>query len=187
MQKLDVINAMLASMGQASLNSLTEANSFKDTGLNNLDLCQRRILSRGFWFNVEERQLTPDLAGEITVPNDTIELRNIGQNKYVRRGRKVYDQRRRSYLFESSIKVEVTFDIDFDDLPTLAQDYISAVALYEFQLKYDADETKTRRLNQRKTEAWAALNSEDITQRREVIGFAHPAYARMRSRGPIFQ
>lgn len=188
MDKLDVINGMLASMGQAAINSLTESNSFRDTGLKRLDLCQRRILARGFWFNVEKRTLTPDAYGIITVPNDLLELRNPkqAQVKYHRRGDKIYNHTSGTYVFSDSITVEVVYNMDFDELPVLAADYIGAVAIYEFQDNYDGDETKTRRLEKRKREAWVDFNAEDIRQQAIVIA-PSAAMNRLRWYGPNLQ
>lgn len=188
MDKLDVINGMLASMGQASINSLTESNSFRDTGLKRLDLCQRRILSRGFWFNVEKRTLTPDQYGYIKVPMDLLELRNskYAQVKYHRRGDKVYNHTEGTYIFTGDVTVEVVYNMDFDELPTLAADYIGAVAVQEFQTDYDGDETKMRRLNERKREAWIAFNSEDIRQKAVVMN-QNVTMARLRMYGPNLQ
>lgn len=188
MNKLDVINAMLASMGQAPINSLTEENSFRDTGLKRLDLCQRRILSRGFWFNEETRTLTPDAYGIITVPNDMLELRNPrgASVLYNKRGDKVYNRSQGTYLFDGPIKVNLLVNLDFDDLPILAAEYIGAVAVHEFQTDFDADPQKMRELEKRKTAAWAAFNAEDIRQRAVVLA-QNPAMNRLRMYGPNLQ
>lgn len=185
MNKLDVINSMLASMGQAAVNSLDETNPFLDTGLKRLDLCLKRILARGFWFNVEQRTLVPDAYGYIQTPTDLLELRNPqGAVQYTRRGQKIYDRKRQSYLFEDSITVTMVVSLDFDDLPTLAADYIGATAVLEFQTDYDADETKTRRLERRKQEAWVNFNSEDIRQQAVIVGQNTVAHARLKAYGP---
>lgn len=188
MNKLDVINEMLASMGQASINSLTEENSFRDTGLKRLDLCQRRILSRGFWFNEEDRTLTPDTYGIIAVPNDLLELRNHkhAQVQYSKRGDKVYNRSQGTYVHEGPITVPIVYNMDFDELPILAADYIGAVAVYEFQMNYDADQTKTRQLDARKREAWVMFNSEEIRQRAVVLA-QNTAMSRLSWYGPRLQ
>lgn len=185
MNKLDVINSMLASMGQAAVNSLDETNPFLDTGLKRLDLCLKRILARGFWFNVESRTLVPDAYGYIQTPSDLLELRNPqGAVNHVRRGTKIYDRKRQSYLFEGPITVTMVYALDFDDLPILAADFIGAVAVLEFQTDYDADETKTRRLERRKQEAWVSFNAEDIRQKAVIVGSNTVPYARLKSYGP---
>lgn len=188
MNKLDVINSMLASMGQAPINSLTEENTFRDTGLKRLDLCQRRILSRGFWFNEETRTLTPDAYGIITTPNDMLELRNkVGaRTLYSKRGDKIYNRSQATYLFDGSIEVPMVVNLDFDDLPILAAEYISAVVVHEFQTDFDADPQKMRELDRRKREAWAAFNAEEIRQRATVLA-QNPAMNRLRMYGPHLQ
>lgn len=188
MNKLDVVNAMLGTLGENPLNSLEQPHELKEQGLRMLDLCLTSLLDRGLWFNTEDRTLAVQPDGTILLPADVLSIKQVPRAypKVSKRGRKLYNNSNSTYLFAGSVKVQVRFSVDFDDLPGLAADYVMAAAVYDFQVAYDADESKSRKLERKKQEAWVHLNAEDIRQTAAIFKDHVIPIQRLRQYGPVF-
>ena len=138
MTELDIINACIATQGQAPLNSLAAAHPLKSAIQNELENIRRRVLSRGWWFNREPLTYEPDIAGRIIVAGDALTVRAQDRSRKVaRRGSNLYDVTNGTDLFTTSIKVIVVRDIPLEQLEEVAAQYIRALTLEWFVAAYD--------------------------------------------------
>jgi hypothetical protein len=164
--KLDVINDMLASLGEVPLNSLDEDHPLVAAGKTQLDISSAREQAKGWWFNKEIITLQPDVTtNEILVPGDCLSVDPLDPNRHlIQRGRRLYDPSMGSYKFNSgtSIQCRLVRFIPFEDLPPTAAVYIGQSAVLMFQKAYDADPQKTANLKQDLREAYVAFNAEHI-------------------------
>ncbi|ALF01674.1 tail tubular protein A [Caulobacter phage Percy] len=160
---LDVINAQLATLGEAPLNDIEEDHPFVAAGLLSLRTINNREQAKGWWFNKEIVTLNPDATtGSISIPDDAISVDPIDGSHYVMRGRRLYNPNTSTYVFTAPVRVRLIRRLDFEDLPPSAADYIALSATYEFADSYDADKAKVDRLSLRRREALITLNSEHI-------------------------
>lgn len=146
MQKLDVINAMLGSMGEAPLNTLTEPHAFRGAALSIFDSVNTQVQGRGWWFNMEELELQPSaLDSNIYLPGDTAAVRTPTRN-VTRRGNRLYDLDGGTYVFTEAVKVTLIRLLPIEDLPEAAAQHVRALCVLKFQTTYDGDTAKTRAL-----------------------------------------
>lgn len=146
MQKLDVINAMLGSMGEAPLNTLTEPHAFRGAALSIFDSVNAQVQGRGWWFNMEELELQPSaLDSNIYLPGDTAAVRTPTRN-VTRRGNRLYDLDGGTYVFTEAVKVTLIRLLPIEDLPEAAAQHVRAMCVLKFQTTYDGDTDKTRAL-----------------------------------------
>jgi len=185
--ELDVINDMLATMGEAPLNSLDEDHDLVASGLRKLRNASYREQSKAWWFNREWITLSPDVQGNLNVPNDTIRIDpTYSGTKLVQRGRRLYDPVRASYSFSAPVQCLLVRFVPFSDLPPPAATLIACAALLDFQKDYDADGNKFRQIQLDYREALVQLNAEhtrnqgaNLLRRPEFVGL-------MQNIGPSF-
>lgn len=170
MQTLDVINEMLGTQGFRPLAAMTEPHAFRGAAQSTLDRVNKAIQSKGWWFNREHTTLTPSAVDSgIYLPGDTINVRHKLYN-YVQRGTRLYNTTTGDFIFESSVDVILIRLVPFEGLPELAAAHINAVAVLEYQMKYDGDTAKGRQLQMRIENdgkgTLADLQSEEIRSSR---------------------
>jgi len=167
--ELDVVNEMLGALGEIGLNSLVNAPPLATKGLAILRRINAREQAKGWWFNREVMTIAPDANGYITVPDDVLEADPTDTSlPYIKRGKYMYDPSKNAAddpkVFSADMQLHVVRLVSFDDLPMVAQDYVSLSAQKDFVTDMDGDQIKMAALQQDRREAWAVLNAEHTRQ-----------------------
>jgi hypothetical protein len=132
--KLDAVNQMLSSIGEAPAVSLDTDNPEIAIAESTLDEISRTVQAEGWNFNTEyEYPFTPDGNGEILIPSNIL---SIADNKVkstakyltVVRNGKLYDKLTHSYQFTGTVYCDVIWAFEFSDLPQPFKDYITTRA-----------------------------------------------------------
>lgn len=162
--ELDVVNDMLASMGEQPLNAIDEDHPLVASAVRILRIANAREQAKSWWFNREIVVIKPDPeTGFSYVPGDTLSIDPVSAwTHLVQRGRRLYDPRGRAYLIGRDVTVHLIREVPFDDLPAMAQAYVSLAAQEDFQKAYDADRLKYEQIIRQKQEAFLVLRAEDI-------------------------
>jgi hypothetical protein len=141
MTKLEAVNEILHSIGQAPVNTLdspavTDAGRIEDL----LDRVLRQVLVKGWHFNTDtEYELTPDSNGNIKVPAGILRIDpTYPSNDFVIRKNgdflMLYDRTDQTFnLGTEAIKMEVVWGWEFEDLPEEAREYIAMRAGRRYQ------------------------------------------------------
>lgn len=136
--ELEAVNTCLATIGEAAVNSLSgtlpadvsEARSV-------LTEVRRKVCGKEWWFNQDKAvQSTLDgsneivlatnvLAVELTYPTYGIDL--------VQRGTRLYNSFTQSYTFTEAPKLNITYLLDWAELPEQARQYVMHRAARIFQ------------------------------------------------------
>lgn len=129
MTELEAVNVLLTTIGEAPVNTLT-GNQVTDVTIAKqvLNEISREVQAQGWHFNTEDGvELMPNEFKKILVPADTA---RIDSNDYniVQRGGELFDLDKRSYEFESKIKVNIVYFQDFLQLPDVAKRFITTRA-----------------------------------------------------------
>lgn len=176
-EKLDIVNDCLRSMGETKLNDLEEDHVYKDDALDLLEKVSNEVMSRRMWFNTEWLKLVPQATSKfIMIPTDVISIdtkSQCGMYNVAQRGRRLYDTGRNKYEFDRPITVRISRKLDYDDIPDIVQEFISADTVLRFQDSFDGDNTKYQKILLRRQEALVKLMSEHIRQLK-----ANPLFAR---------
>lgn len=164
---LDVVNACIATMGEAAINTLEDYHPHKDSALLYLAQANKSVQKRGYWFNQEIVELHPDLDSKfIYVPQDALSCRMLAADVAAQRGKRFYDRTRNTYEWDSPITVELIRLLAFEALPFTAADYVAAQTLLRFQREYDGDGARTQQLLNEAQLARAELLAEDTRHKR---------------------
>lgn len=143
MTDLEAVNRMLASIGQAPVNTLN-VTGISDVVKAKQELLEvtRDVQTVGWsWNTDEDYTLTPGTDGVITVPNGTLDVdpSDSTVNVVIRRhpdGRMaLYDLDNQTFEFDDSVDVRIIWGYEFNDLPSPARTYIATAAARRFQAR----------------------------------------------------
>jgi hypothetical protein len=163
--KLDAVNQMLSSIGEAPAVSLTTDNPEIAIAESTLDEISRSVQAEGWNFNTEyEYPFTPDGNGQITIPTNILsitdnKIKSLGQYLTTVREGKLYDKIAHSYTFTTTVYCDVVWVYDFDDLPQPFKEYITTRASRVFASRVVGSEEQVKLIAQDE----AILRSNCIT------------------------
>ncbi len=162
--RLEIINAMLAVNGETPVSSADSNDPSAIQANNVLKRVDKRIQSRGWYFNEETFTLSPEVGtGEVIVPQNTLSVDPIDpRSSYIKRGKRLYDRSNNTYNIGQAVQVQVVLQLDIDELPEMAAAYIEAKAVKEHYTDDDGDMDKVRELKERESEAFAYLQRENL-------------------------
>lgn len=166
--ELDVVNDMLAALGESPINSLLEDHPLVSSGTRMLRVANLREQTKQWWFNLEHVVLVPDpVTGYMVTPADTIRVTPTDTTlNYVQRGSRLYKAygygAEDRYVFTDSLPCWLVRLVPFADLPATAQVLISISAQVDFQKFYDADPLKLQQLSNEYRTALVTINAEHI-------------------------
>jgi hypothetical protein len=142
--KVDMINECLIAIGEVPL-SYEVQDVLNDFPLgSDVDIARRTVektmidvQSMGWWFNIDYNyKLTPDENGFIPVPLNALRVdfgeSNTPHRYTVRRGR-IYDLADQTYIIKEEIYPDIMWLRDYEDLPSVAYNYIASKAAKNFQ------------------------------------------------------
>lgn len=166
MEILTVVNTMLGTLGEVPLNSLSDSHAMLGACLGKLNDASRTVQAKNYWFNTERATLQPsNIDGSIYLPNNA--TRVLAKESYiVQRGNRLFNTYDATFVFTREQVVTLTKQIDFEDLPEVAANYIAARAVLDFQTLFDGDSAKTKILETKVMDARIEFNAEDIRQRK---------------------
>lgn len=131
---LEAINRILQMMGEAPINSLNGQYGLGQQAEEMLKDVSRKVQSDGWSFNTDyERDMVPDsITKEISVGANVsrvvVDPYNYPSLEVVQRGSKLYDRRAKSYQFTQPFKADVTYMLEWEELPEHARQYIAIKA-----------------------------------------------------------
>jgi hypothetical protein len=164
---LDVVNDMLATLGELPLNSVDEGHPYVPAALRIIATASAREQAKSWWFNKELTDLVPDTSGYIYLPNDVLRVDPQATNlNYVQRGRRLYKPYETSaadkYKFASTVRCWLIRELPLDELPVPAQHVVSYSAQLDFMKAYDADQNKVQQVTGLYRETLMVLNAEHV-------------------------
>lgn len=179
--RLDVVNDMLAGLGELPVNSLDDGHPMVPTAIRVLATANTREQSKSWWFNRELTDLVPDTSGFIYLPNDTLKV--LPQQKtlnYVQRGRRLYKpfetSNNNKYVFDKTVRAWLVREVPYEDCPITAQMYISYAAQLDFMKSYEADVDKFKQVGILYTDSLRTLMAEHINAVRANVLARRPVY-----------
>lgn len=134
--ELAAVNAMLRSIGEAPIASLTGIGVIDaEIALTNLRSVSREVQVKGWDFNTEEAlELIVNGSGNIPVPSNTLSVDPTDETKkLVLRGSRLYDRVNHTYTFTAPVEVDLILMLPFEELPEAARQYIYVRAARQFQ------------------------------------------------------
>lgn len=183
MLKLDMINAMLAAVGE---NPVTDPESQHPSAIkarSTLNRISAAVQDKPWKFNTEvDITLLPNAQGEITLPVSTLYfIPNADYSYIVERGKKLYDTLEHSFIFTSGVCGTLRLHIAPELCPEPVGQYISAYATWQHYMDDDGDGEKVSTLAQERERMRIDAVRYDLSLRKVNI-LNKPAVASLLSR-----
>jgi hypothetical protein len=161
--QLDIINAMLAVNGEAEVTSVASTNPAAIHAKRSLARVDKALQARGWWFNTETFTLSPNASGEVVLPSNVLSVDPKSViSPYVQRGTRLYDKVNNTFVIGKTVRSRLILQLDIDELPVTAADYIQAVAVRRYYRDDDGDATKVADLRRDEEVAYAFLQREHL-------------------------
>ena len=144
--KLEAINTMLTAIGESPVNTITSSTTTDvSIAIQILDNVSREVQSVGWHFNTDTNYLlAKNTSNQIVLPSNCLRVDNSNKDAdldLVERGRKLWDRENHTYTITKDIRVNITWFLEFTELPETARRYITIRAARIFQDRMLASET----------------------------------------------
>ena len=169
--ELEAINTMLLSIGEQPVQQKDNLAGLSDASIAKqiLTNVSKAVQARGWIFNTDlDEELTPNIVsggmGEIVLEKnvlriDTTNKLRTSTKDIVERGRKLYDRKNNTSMFEvgTKIKVDTVKLFAFEDLPEPARRFIAIRSSRIFQDRVVGSEALHRFFQEDEEQAWSQL------------------------------
>ena len=131
---LEAVNRVLQMMGEAPVNGLDGQYGLAQQAQTMLNEISRRIQSEGWSFNTDfeftlmRDAVTDEIAVGTNVSKVVIDPYNYTNLDVVQRGSRLYDRRNNTYSFDADLKADITYILEWEELPEYALEYITTKA-----------------------------------------------------------
>ena len=144
--KLEAINVMLTAIGESPVNTITSSTTTDvSIAIQILDNVSREVQSVGWHFNTDTNYLlAKNTSNQIVLPTNCLRVDNSNKDAdldLVERGRKLWDRENHTYTITKDIRVNISWFLEFTELPETARRYITIRAARIFQDRMLASET----------------------------------------------
>ena len=144
--KLEGTNVMLTAIGESPVNTITSSTTTDvSIAIQILDNVSREVQSVGWHFNTDTNYLlAKNSSNQIVLPTNCLRVDNSHKDAdldLVERGRKLWDRENHTYTITKDIRVNITWFLEFTELPETARRYITIRAARIFQDRMLASET----------------------------------------------
>lgn len=165
MDELEALNMLLRLIGSSPVNSLDTPHPDAANAKTTLDRVRRQFQRKSWWFNSDYNvTLSPDSSGLITIP-DTYNSVVFCDNAYVVRGGYVYNKLTQTNQHTTDVQVYLIIQtLDWEDMPTIVQDYCAYFAASQFIRDELEDPSKTQELQQDAARTLIDVKNQDLTE-----------------------
>lgn len=167
--ELEAVNTMLSVIGESPVSSLVNNLNVDAVMAKSLLTEELRALqAEGWQFNREYNYpLAPNNSGEILVPANCISV-DLDERRYwprnydvILRGNRLYNKVKHTYVFTETLYGDLTFLLEFSEIPEAARQYVMIRAARKLQDRVIGDRTLSGFNRADEVRARATLVSED--------------------------
>lgn len=136
---LEAVNRVLQMMGEAPVNSLAGQLGLAQQAQDTLTDVSRKLQSEGWSFNTDlERTLAKDSVTKEIAVGSNVSRVEVDPYRHpdldvVQRGGRLYDRKAKSYQFDIDVVANVTYMLEWDELPEHARQYFTIKAGRQLQ------------------------------------------------------
>ncbi len=130
--ELDAVNELLASIGEDPVTSLEDLPPSGNTALSIIHSQSRQVQEEPRWFNYEtDVLLSPNVDGFVIVPANVLDIDST-DGDVIQVGNRLYNRDAKTYVFAAPVNCELQWHRPWDELPSVARRYITALAIERF-------------------------------------------------------
>lgn len=164
MSKLEAVNVALRGIGQDEAITLNDDWPDVQQASKLVDDLTRQLQIRGWHWNTEKTTLSPDVNGNINLPNNVIAVDTTDEDigiDVIQRGSKLYNTETSTYVFDRPLKVEMTLLLEFSYMPLIAKDYIACLTTIQLQQNLLGSDSVDKFLKERCQQSMVLLRQDE--------------------------
>lgn len=162
MTDLEAVNQMLLALSGNSVTGLDEPHPDVTNCIAMLAACRKQVLGKGTIWNIDRNvTLTPDVDGNIYLPQNALDCNVLRDTTIVKRGRRLYQSDGGTFTFTEPVSCDITMDMELDDLPEVLAQNITAMACRRILIAEDGDTTKVTQYTQEMEQARRDTSAAD--------------------------
>lgn len=131
MELLTAVNQVLPKLGERPVTNLQVKHPTLAILLPIIDQTKRTLLLKGWWFNEFPYKAFPGNGGEIAMGIETLSFVPTYRDTATLRGGKLYNPITLSYVFTEPVEGRIRQNMEFNELPESAANYVFYAALVE--------------------------------------------------------
>lgn len=165
--ELEAVNDMLATIGQAPLNTFNSGILDQNMARAELGKVVREVCLYGFKFNTDENHvLTPNTDGICFLPAGAFSVdpmdprQDLTVRKHPSGAFAIWDNANLTWTLAAPVKVRIKWSFDYDALPETARGYAVLAAGRRFQARLVGDRTLDAFAAESEQKAWLSLQRE---------------------------
>jgi len=138
---LDAINVLIQLIGEPPIDSTEDYNEILEAqiALQVINETKKEILADGWDINTDKGYVFPvGTDGKIPVPFNVLSLSSTDGDLVIRSWQ-LYSKKKQSYIFEDAQKVNVIWDVPFNEITHSLRNYITVAAARKFQARQVMD------------------------------------------------
>lgn len=165
--KLEAVNTLLRNLGDSPVSALDLGGSvLVEKAQTQLDETSRMVQTRGWRFNTdyEFTFVREAVTNYILVPGNVLFITPSGKDRSidaVLRDDRMWDRRNNTYVWTQSLVCDVTWYLEFEDLPEAARQYITIAAARVLQASALGSDSQEKFTLDDEMKAMALLQRED--------------------------
>ena len=136
---LEAVNRVLQMLGEAPVNSLDGQFGLAQQAQDAINDVSRKVQAEGWSFNTDYERLlmrdavTSEISVGINVSRVKVDPYSYPDVDVIQRGAKLYDRRAGSYEFDEDLRADVTYILEWDEVPEYAHQYFTIKAGRQLQ------------------------------------------------------
>jgi hypothetical protein len=167
LNKLAAVNIVLSNIGQAPVTVVDNDNPMVVMAANTIEEVSNSLQSEGWTFNTERAYpFTPQPDQRIAIPDNVLQLDSAYYStlETVIRSGYLYDKRSHSFKFDQKLYLDVTWLIEFDDLPSAFKQYVAMRSANLFAGRSVGSQEAVRFGEREEAQARAAMMEYETSQ-----------------------
>lgn len=166
MTLLEAINSCLTALGEARVTSENVRHPTVDIVRSTIELKRRALLERGWWFNVADVTMYPGVDGTMEYPFDALSIVGYDSRSIIARDNLLFDLDNNTRVFTGPLKMRVTYDLEFHNLPESAATVVWTKAAQEVYAGDYGVDSVVQRLNMQELNAMQTMDMLHLRNRR---------------------
>ena len=169
LSKLRAVNMALENIGESPVNTLIGASgdAYVSTAQSILEEIARTVCEDVWNFNKDtDYSITPDANGNIVLSDNMIAVDGTYKtDEYATRQGKLYDKLNQTFVFDDTVKVDVIWEFEYDEIPQHVRTYIAIRAARTFARRTLGDANSDNLTSEDETRARATAKRHDAKNR----------------------
>ncbi len=174
--ELKAVNYMLSVLGEQPVTSLPSEFYLATLAQAKLAEVSKAVQTGRLHCNSEtDVTLSPGVGGKIAVPTNALMVDATVQSLDVTvRGGYLYDLTNHTDVFTQDVHVDITYLLDFEDLPDVLRQYITIKAGRELQRKWLGADSLDQFSQEEELRAWTAVLRHEMRNADKTIVWSTP-------------